>query len=61
MGRGKMININKEKKIQLRLWDSNPQGLAYMDKDTTIWAKEEPEVVGCGIGSYPVEEHFSHS
>ena len=26
----------RKKKIHLRLWDSNPQPLAYMDKGTTI-------------------------
>ena len=51
----------RKKKIQLRLWDSNPQPLAYMDKGTTTCAKGEPEVVGCGSGSYPVEEHCSRS
>ena len=49
----------RKKKIQLRLWDSNPQPLAYMDKGTTTCAKGEPEVVGRGSGSYPVEEHYT--
>ena len=35
----------RKMKIQLRLWDSNPQLLAYMDKGTTTHAKGEPEVV----------------
>ena len=52
-GRGKITG--RKKKIQLHLWDSNPQPLAYMDKGTTTCAK--PEVVGRGSGSYPVEEH----
>ena len=43
----------RKKKIQLRLWDSNPQPLAYMDKGTTTCAKGEPEVVGRGSGLYP--------
>ena len=28
------------------------------DKDTTTRVKGEPEVVGRGSGSYPVEEHW---
>ena len=35
----------RKKKIQLHLWDSNPQPLAYTDKGTTTCAKGEPEVV----------------
>ena len=50
-----------KKKIQLRLWDSNPQPLVYVDKGTATSAKGEPEVVGCGSGCYPVEEHCSRS
>ena len=38
-----------QKKIQLHLWDSNPQPPAYMDKGTTTCAKGEPEVVGCCV------------
>ena len=49
--------MERKKKIQLHLWDSNPQPLAYMDKGTTTCAKGEPEVVGRGSGSYPVEVH----
>ena len=41
--------------------DSNPQPLAYMDKGTTTCAKGEPEVIGRGSSSYPVEEHCSRS
>ena len=56
-GRGKITGRKeRKKKIQLHLWDSNPQPLAYTDKGTTTCAKGEPEVVGCGSGSYPVEE-----
>ena len=51
----------RKKKIQLCLWDSNLQPLAYMDKGTTTCAKGEPEAVGHGSGSYPVEEHCSRS
>ena len=40
-----MIGRKERKKIQLSLWDSNPQPLAYMDKGTTTCAKGEPEVV----------------
>ena len=47
----------RKKKIQLRLWDLNPQPFAYMDKGTTTCAKGEPEVVGRVSSSYPVEEH----
>ena len=50
-----------KKKIQLCLWHSNPQPLAYMDKGTTTCPKVEPEAVGHGSGSYPVEEHCSRS
>ena len=39
----------RKKKIQLRLWDSNPQPLAYVDKGTITYAKGEPAVVGHGI------------
>ena len=39
----------RKKKIQFRLWDSNPQSLACMDKGTTTCAKGEPEVVGRGV------------
>ena len=49
--------MERKKKIQLHLWDSNPQPLAYMDKGATTCAKGEPEVVGRGSGSYPVEVH----
>ena len=57
-GRGKITGRKeRKKKIQLHLCDSNPQPLAYMDKGTTNCAKGEPEVVGRGSGSYPVEEH----
>ena len=57
-GRGKIIGRKeRNKKIQLHLWDSNPQPLADMDKGTTTRAKGEPEVVGRGSGSYPVEVH----
>ena len=38
----------RKNKIQLRLWDLNPQPLAFMDKGTTTCAKGEPEVVSCG-------------
>ena len=41
-----------KKKIQLRLWDSNPQVAT-----TSCLHKGEPEVVGHGSGSYHVEEH----
>ena len=51
----------RKKKIQLDLWVSNPQPLAYMDKGTTTCAKGEPEVIGHGSGAYPVEEHCSFS
>ena len=51
----------RKKKIQLYLWDSNPQPLAFMDKGTTTCAKGEPEVIGHRSGSYPVEEHYSRS
>ena len=51
----------RNKQIQLRLWDLNPQPLAYMDKGTTTCAKGEPEVVGRGCGSCPVEEHCLRS
>ena len=38
----------RKKKIQLCLWDPNPQPLAYMDKGTNMHLcyKGEPEVVG---------------
>ena len=50
----------RNKKIQLCLWDSNPQPLDFMDKGTTT-CDGEPEVVGRRSGSYPVEEHYSRS
>ena len=51
----------RKKKIQLRLWNSNPQSLAYMDKGTITCVKGEPDVVGHRSCSYPVEEHNSCS
>ena len=37
--RGKITGRKeRKKKIQLHLWDSNPQPLAYMDKGTTTCA-----------------------
>ena len=39
-GRGKITGRKeRKKKIQLHLLDSNPQPLAYMDKETTTCAK----------------------
>ena len=59
IGRGKITGRKeRKKKIQLHLWDSNAQPLAYITRALPLVLRGSLKwYIGRGSGSYPVEEH----